>query len=82
MTIRLKSSLRKFFGSHLELVDRYAVSVTQQTIRDMFALSQPVLCPSTLKLFTIFTGLLSCVTQRCQTVNYPLAAHDVIDSFG
>jgi len=36
--IRLKSSLRKFYGRHQDLVNRYGVSVSQMTT-DMFRLS-------------------------------------------
>ena len=36
--VKLKSSLRKFYGSHHDLVDRYGISVSQMTT-DMFHLS-------------------------------------------
>ena len=35
--VKLKSSLRKFYGRHHELVDRYGISVSQMTT-DMFHL--------------------------------------------
>jgi len=38
LAIILKSSLRKFYGRHHELVDRYEVSVSQMT-QDLFSLS-------------------------------------------
>jgi hypothetical protein len=38
LVIKLKSSLRKFYGRHHELVDRYGISVSQKTT-DMFHLS-------------------------------------------
>jgi hypothetical protein len=36
--VKLKSSLRKFYGRHHDLVDRYGISVSQMTM-DMFQLS-------------------------------------------
>jgi len=36
--VKLKSSLRKFYGRHNDLVDRYGISVSQMTT-DMFHLS-------------------------------------------
>jgi hypothetical protein len=36
--VKLKSSLRKLYGQHLDLVDRYGISVSQMTT-DMFHLS-------------------------------------------
>jgi hypothetical protein len=36
--VKLKSSLRKFYGRHHDLVDRYGISVSQMTT-DMFHLS-------------------------------------------
>jgi hypothetical protein len=36
--VKLKSSLRKFYGRHHDLVDRYGMSVSQMTT-DMFHLS-------------------------------------------
>ena len=38
LQVKLKSSLRKFYGSHHELVNLYGISVTQITT-DMFHLS-------------------------------------------
>jgi hypothetical protein len=38
LLIKLKSSLRKFYGRHHDLVDRYGISVSQMTT-DMFYLS-------------------------------------------
>ena len=38
LLIKLKSSLRKFYGRHHDLVDRYGISVSQMTT-DMFHLS-------------------------------------------
>jgi hypothetical protein len=38
LLVKLKSSLRKFYGSHHDLVDRYGISVSQMTT-DMFHLS-------------------------------------------
>jgi hypothetical protein len=38
LLVRLKSSLRKFYGRHYNLVDRYGISVSQITT-DMFHLS-------------------------------------------
>ena len=37
-SVKLKSSLRKFFGRHHELVDRYGITVSQMT-SDMFLTS-------------------------------------------
>jgi hypothetical protein len=37
-TVKLKSSFRKFYGRHHDLVDRYGISVSQMTT-DMFHLS-------------------------------------------
>ena len=37
--VKLKSSLRKFYGSRDDLVVRYGISVSKMT-RDMFHLSQ------------------------------------------
>jgi hypothetical protein len=39
LLVKLKSSLRKFYGHHHDLVDRYRISVSQMTT-DMFHLSQ------------------------------------------
>ena len=39
LLVKLKSSLRKFYGHHNDLVDRYGISVSQMTT-DMFHLSQ------------------------------------------
>jgi hypothetical protein len=38
LLVKLKSSLRKFYGCHHDLVDRYGISVSQMTM-DMFHLS-------------------------------------------
>jgi hypothetical protein len=38
LVVKLKSSLRKFYGRHHFLVDRYGISVSQMTM-DMFHLS-------------------------------------------
>ena len=38
LLVKLKSSLRKFYGRHHYLVDRYGISVSQMTT-DMFHLS-------------------------------------------
>jgi hypothetical protein len=38
LLVKLKSSLRKFYGCHHDLVDRYGISVSQMTT-DMFHLS-------------------------------------------
>jgi hypothetical protein len=38
LVVNLKSSLRKFYGRHHDLVDRYGISVSQMTT-DMFHLS-------------------------------------------
>ena len=38
LLVKLKSSLRKFYGRHYDLVDRYGISVSQMTT-DMFHLS-------------------------------------------
>jgi hypothetical protein len=38
LLVKLKSSLRKFYGCHHDLVDRYGISVSQNTM-DMFYLS-------------------------------------------
>ena len=38
LLVKLKSSLRKFYGRHHDLVDRYGISVSQMTT-DMFHLS-------------------------------------------
>ena len=38
LLVKLKSSLRKFYGRHHDLVDRYDISVSQM-ITDMFHLS-------------------------------------------
>ena len=38
LSVKLKSSLRKFYGRHHDLVDRYGISVSQLTT-DMFYLS-------------------------------------------
>jgi hypothetical protein len=35
LIVKLKSSLRKFYGRHHDLVDRYGISVSQMTT-DMF----------------------------------------------
>ena len=39
LLVKLKSSLRKFYDRHHDLVDRYGISVSQLTTRDMFHLS-------------------------------------------
>jgi hypothetical protein len=38
LLVKLKSSLRKFYGHHQDLVDRYGISVSQMTM-DIFHLS-------------------------------------------
>jgi hypothetical protein len=38
LLVKLKSSLRKLYGCHHDLVDRYGISVSQMTT-DMFHLS-------------------------------------------
>jgi hypothetical protein len=38
LLVKLKSSLRKFYSRHHDLVDRYGISVSQMTT-DMFHLS-------------------------------------------
>ena len=38
LMVKLKSSLRKFYGRHHDLIDRYGISVSQMTT-DMFHLS-------------------------------------------
>jgi hypothetical protein len=38
LLVKLKSSLRKFYGQHHDLVDRYGIYVSQMTT-DMFHLS-------------------------------------------
>jgi hypothetical protein len=38
LLVKLKSSLRKFYGRHHDLVDRYGIYVSQMTT-DMFHLS-------------------------------------------
>jgi len=38
LLVKLKSSLRKFYGRHHDLIDRYGISVSQVT-KDMFHLS-------------------------------------------
>ena len=38
LLVKLKSSLRKFYGRHYDMVDRYGISVSQM-ITDMFHLS-------------------------------------------
>jgi ABC-type uncharacterized transport system permease subunit len=44
LLVKLKSSLRIFFGRHHDLVDRYGISVSQMTM-DMFHLSLTLLGP-------------------------------------
>jgi hypothetical protein len=44
LLVKLKSSLRKFYGRHHDLVDRYGISVSQVTM-DMFHLSKTLLGP-------------------------------------
>jgi hypothetical protein len=43
LLVKLKSSLRKLYGHHHDLVDRYGISVSQMTT-DMFHLSCVDLC--------------------------------------
>ena len=38
LVVRLKSSLRKFYGGHHDFVNRYGIAVSQMT-RDVFCLS-------------------------------------------
>jgi len=38
LLVKMKSSLRKFYGHHHDLVDSYRISVSQMTM-DMFHLS-------------------------------------------
>jgi len=38
LLVKLKSSFRKFYGRHHDMVDRYVISVSQMTT-DMFHLS-------------------------------------------
>jgi hypothetical protein len=44
LLVKLKSSLRKFYGRHHDLVDRYGISASQMTT-DMFHLSWTLPCP-------------------------------------
>jgi hypothetical protein len=44
LLLKMKSSLRKFYGRHRAMVDRYGISVSQMTT-DMFRLSQTLPCP-------------------------------------
>ena len=45
LLVKLKSSLRKFYGHYHDLVDRYGISVSQMTTH-IFHLPLTLLCPS------------------------------------
>ena len=52
--VKLKSSLRKFYGCHHDLVDRYGIYVSQMTM-DMFHLSQTL--PGPFLIHDLLPGL-------------------------
>ena len=54
LLVKLKSSLRKFYGRHHDLVDRYGISVSQMTT-DMFHLPQAL--PGSFHIHDLSLGL-------------------------
>ena len=54
LLVKLKSSLRQFYGRPHDLVDRYEISVSQMTI-DMFHLSQKL--PGSFLIHDLLPGL-------------------------
>jgi hypothetical protein len=68
LLVKLKSSLRKFYGRHHELVDRYGISASQMTT-DMFHLS--------LGFVTRLTRRLSLVEQELPTLPEHLSSPPV-----
>ena len=59
---KLKASLRKLYGRHHDLVDRYGIYVSQMTT-DMFHLSKTLPCP-----FLVITGFVTRITRRVSLV--------------
>ena len=73
--VKLKSSLRKFYGRFMT-VNRYGVSVSQMTT-DMFRLSQAQSCLIIIQRFTIgfLTGINGEANSGVETA-YPFGVHD------
>jgi hypothetical protein len=65
LLVKLESSLRKFYGRHHNLIDRYGLSVTQLTT-DMFHLS--LTFPQTWRI----TGFVTRLTRRVPRVEQEL----------
>jgi hypothetical protein len=66
LLIKLKSSLRKFYGRHHDLVDRYGTAVSQMTT-DMFHLSQTLPIPFLIHDLSLIDLLfyVLCFVDRC-----------------
>jgi hypothetical protein len=69
LLVKLKSPLRKFYGRHQDLVDRYGISVSQMAT-DICST-----CRSTSRSFPqswLFTGFVTSLTRRVQLVEQEL----------
>jgi len=73
LLVNLKSSLRKFYGRHHDLVDRYGISVSQMTM-DMFHLSY-------FSHSWLITGFVSKLTRRVPLVWAGTAYHSRAPTF-
>jgi hypothetical protein len=71
LLVKLKSSLRKFYGRHHDLIDRYGISVSQMT-KHMFHISSFVSSHRVCN-YIYTTG----VTSGAGT-GYPSGAHEFI----
>jgi hypothetical protein len=80
LLVKLKSSLRKIYGRHHDLVDRYGIYVSQM-ITDMFHLSETLPGPFLIHDITWFvtrlTGRVSLVEQDLLTVPEHLSSPSV-----
>ena len=70
LLVKVKSSLRKFYGRHHDLVDRYGIYVSQMTT-DMFHLSYPLPGPF-LPHSRLITGFVTRLTWRVPLVEQEL----------
>jgi hypothetical protein len=67
--VKLKSSLRKFYDHHHDLVDRYGIYVSQMTT-DMFHLSWTL--PGPFLIHNLLSGFVTRLTRRLSLVEQEL----------
>ena len=81
LLVKLKSSLRKFYGRHHDLVDRYGISVSQMTM-DMFHCRKLF---SDLSSFMIYHRVCNKINTTGVTSGagtaYPSGEHEFIPGF-